>query len=340
MMKVHRNIPVFIPHLGCPNQCVFCNQRSISGCREFCLGDVRRIIDEGLARIDAQAETEIAFFGGSFTGIDRGLMIDLLEIAQEYVRRGLVSGIRLSTRPDYISEEILDILSSYAVSNVELGLQSMSDEVLAATRRGHTARDAEFACRAIVERGFALTGQMMIGLPGASPESEVRTAERICELGATFARIYPTVVFLDTPLCEMAKCGTYTPLSVDEAVIRSANAYEVFLRAGVSCIRIGLCATEELISPQFVYAGPNHPALGELVMSEVYYRNTVSFLKSNTLLGKDIVLEVPTRELSRAVGQHRRNIERLHLETGTHVLRVRGRADIDRINAYVPCERH
>lgn len=338
-MKLHRNIPVFIPHLGCPNQCVFCNQRSISGCREFCIGDVRRVIDEGLARTDGRVKTEIAFFGGSFTGIDRSLMIQLLKIAQEYVDRGLVESIRLSTRPDYISKEILDLLSSFAVKNIELGLQSMDDTVLAASRRGHTVRDAEYACCAIVDRGFVLTGQMMIGLPGASPESEVRTAERICELGAAYARIYPTVVFFDTPLCEMAKSGSYTPLTLKEAVARSANAYEVFLRADVPCIRIGLCATEELVSPHFVYAGPNHPAMGELVMSEVYYRNTVSFLKSKSLLGKEIVIEVPERELSRAIGQHRRNIERLRLETGTHVLRVKPRDDIDRMYAYVPCER-
>ncbi|MBE6588913.1 MAG: radical SAM protein [Ruminococcaceae bacterium] len=335
-MKGHRNIPIFIPHLGCPNQCVFCNQRSISGCRSFCEEDVVRQIETVLSENGGDRETEIAFFGGSFTGIDRELMLRLLKVAQRYVDTGDVSGIRMSTRPDYISKEILDILSAYTVNNIELGLQSMDDRVLLAAQRGHTAKDAEEACRAIISRGIPLTGQMMIGLPEATPESEVRTARRLCEMGVSFARIYPTVVFYGTPLCDMARTGAYTPLSLEDAVERSANAYEVFLEAEIPCIRIGLCASEELISPELVYAGPNHPALGELVMSEAYYRKIVAFLTSHSLLGKEIVLEVPERELSRAVGQHRANVKRLLLETGTRVLCVTGSGHADRINAYSP----
>ena len=335
-MKGHRNIPIFIPHLGCPNQCVFCNQRSISGCKSFCPEDVKEQIEAALSTECGERDTEIAFFGGSFTGIDRDLMLRLLDIAQGYVDKGRVSGIRFSTRPDYISSEILDLLSAYTVKNIELGLQSMDDRVLAASRRGHTARDAEWACREIVARKIPLTGQMMIGLPKSDPESEIDTAQRIVSLGASFARIYPTVVFFDTPLCDMARRGEYTPLPLEEAVTRAANAYEVFLNADVSCLRIGLCASEELVSEDFVFAGPNHPALGELVMSEVYYRKILAFLKSNSLLGKEIVLEVPVRELSRAIGQHRQNVERLLLETQTRVVRVKGVSDKDRIFAYSP----
>ncbi len=285
---------------------------------------------------ESEKETEIAFFGGSFTGIDRDLMIRLLDTAQTYVDAGRVSGIRLSTRPDYISKEILDILESYTIKVIELGLQSMDDRVLRASRRGHTAKDAERACFAIGERGIPFCGQMMIGLPEATGESEVYTAKKICQMGASFARIYPTVVFLDTPLCDMAKEGIYVPLSVEDAVVRAANAYEVLEEANVPCIRIGLCASETLTDERFVFAGPNHPALGELVMGEVYYRKIVSLLRSNSLLGREIVLEVPKKELSRAVGQHRRNLERLLLETQTRVCRVVGIDGSDRICVYSP----
>lgn len=332
----HRNIPIFIPHLGCPNQCVFCNQRSISGCREFHEEEVKDLIEQGLSRIHASPEEiEIAFFGGSFTGIDRSLMCRLLATARSYVDGGRVGGVRVSTRPDYISEEILDLLEDGGVRHIELGLQSMDDRVLEATRRAHTVRDAERACRAIVARGFSLTGQMMIGLPASSPESEIETAKRICALGAGSARIYPTVVFFDTPLCEMAMSGEYTPLSLRDAVVRSASVYEILSDADVRCIRIGLCATEDLISPERVYAGPNHPALGELVLSEVYLHRTVQYLGEAGLLGESIVLEVPAKDLSRAIGQHRENVRRLLLETGTRVLRVKGVSGLTQMRAYL-----
>ncbi len=336
MRPRHRNIPIFIPHLGCPNQCVFCNQRSISGCREFKEEQAEALIEAGLSHVEGAdaAQTEIAFFGGSFTGIDRSLMCRLLRLAKRYVDDGRVGGIRISTRPDYISDEILELLADASVHHIELGLQSMDDRVLVAARRGHTAEDAERACRAIVARGFTLTGQMMIGLPGATPESEADTARRICELGAESARIYPTVVFYDTPLCEMAMRGEYVPLSLRDAVVRAANAYEIFEEAGVTCIRIGLCATEDLASPAQVFAGPNHPALGEMVMSEAYYRCLVRYLDEASLLGEEIILEVPSRQLSRAIGQHRENVKRLFSETGTRVLRVKGVDRAERIYAY------
>ena len=178
-MKTHRNIPIFIPHLGCPNQCVFCNQRSISGCECFDPSTVSKQIEDALSTIPHGVSAEIAFFGGSFTGIERRLMVELLEIAQHYVRQGSVESIRLSTRPDYINEEILEILSRYTVRHIELGLQSTRDTVLNETQRGHTAEQAEKACRAVVTAGFSLTGQMMIGLPGSTETDERKTAEDI-----------------------------------------------------------------------------------------------------------------------------------------------------------------
>ena len=318
----HVNIPVFIPHLGCPNQCVFCNQRSISERQEFSETNVRDEIEQVLSTLRPEDEAEIAFFGGSFTGIDRDLMCRLLDLAQEYVKAGRVGSIRLSTRPDYIDEEILSILSRYSVGTIELGLQSMDDAVLLACRRGHTVADAERACRAVVEAGFSLVGQMMIGLPGASSESEIKTAQKICDMGASAVRIYPTVVFYDTPLCEMAQHGAYTPLSVDEAVERTAPVLQLFRARALPCIRVGLCATESLTSPDAVYAGPNHPALGEMILGECLYQKLKESVLASGLAGQSIILEVPKRELSATVGQHRRNIEKLQRETGATVYRV------------------
>ena len=318
----HVNIPVFIPHLGCPNQCVFCNQRSISEHKDFCEESVRDEIEQVLSTLRPEDEAEIAFFGGSFTGIDRALMCRLLDLAESYVKSGRVQSIRLSTRPDYIDDEILSILSSYSVKTVELGLQSMDDAVLSACRRGHTAKEAEDACRAVVNAGFMLVGQMMIGLPAATPESEIQTAQKIIDLGASAVRIYPTVVFYDTPLREMAQHGHYAPLTVEEAVERTAPVLQLFRARALPCIRVGLCATESLTSPNAVYAGPNPPALGEMILGECLYQKVKEKVLESGLGGQGIILEVPQKELSATVGQHRRNIEKLQRETGVTVHRV------------------
>jgi histone acetyltransferase (RNA polymerase elongator complex component) len=319
---MHKNIPIFIPHLGCPHQCVFCNQHSISGCVQFDERTAEAEIEQALSTLADGADAEIAFFGGSFTGIDRTLMCRLLDLAERYVGQGRVTGIRLSTRPDYIDGEILSILSRYSVRTVELGLQSMDDAVLVASGRGHTAEQARRACRAVVEAGFSLVGQMMIGLPASTIESEIKTAEEICELGAVAARIYPTVVFYKTPLCEMTARGDYIPLSVSEAAERSAQVLSVLEERGVSCIRIGLCASDGLTSPETVLAGPNHPALGELVWNEYYYKRIRRAVEAAGLLGERIMLRVPRGETSKVVGQRRKNLLRLSEETGTAVGRV------------------
>ena len=211
MTVKHVNIPIFIPHLGCPNDCVFCNQRSISGRAYFDEGSVEGEIESALSTVSSDSEVEIAFFGGSFTGIDRSLMLRLLDTATRFVNQGRVSSIRLSTRPDYISSEVLDLLSNYPVRDIELGIQSMDDKVLAAAKRGHLAKDSERACALIKQYGFSLVGQMMTGLPKSTPESEIMTARRICDMGADGARIYPTMVFYKTELESMMIGGEYTP---------------------------------------------------------------------------------------------------------------------------------
>lgn len=304
----HINIPVFIPHLGCPNQCVFCNQHTISGVSDFDPDSVRDIIDEALSTVNSEDDVEIAFFGGSFTGIDRELMIYLLEIANSYVLRGSVSSIRCSTRPDYVDEEIVGILKKYNVCVVELGLQSVSDEVLEITKRNHSFSDEERACRLITEAGITLVGQMMIGLPGATIETELETARFIINAGAVAARVYPTVVFRDTELCSMSVCGSYTPLSLDEAVERTAKVVSLLRESNVKVIRVGLCSSDNLSAEDTYFAGPNHPALGELVENRIYYDVISDKLKEISLDSETVVeIYIPRGALSKAVGQKKRN---------------------------------
>lgn len=308
----HINIPIFIPHLGCPNDCVFCNQRRISGKTEFDIAAVEGELERAVSTIDySSSEVEIAFFGGSFTGIDRGDMMYLLGLAKKFVAAGKAQSVRLSTRPDYIDDEILDILSAHSVTDIELGLQSMDDGVLMASRRGHTAECARRACRMIKGRGFNLVGQMMIGLPASTAELEVMTAREIVLLGCDGARIYPTVVFCDTELCEMYERGNYTPLTLDDAVSRSAAALEVFASAGVPVIRLGLCAADNLFQEGTMRAGAYHSALGELVYSELYYRRICECIGKKSAQvpseGRTLSVRVPVGEVSKASGQKRAN---------------------------------
>jgi histone acetyltransferase (RNA polymerase elongator complex component) len=304
----HVNIPIFIPHLGCPNKCVFCNQRSISGVSEFDFYSISSLIETALDTIPNDYEVEIAFFGGSFTGIDRSLMIDLLKIAHSYVTSGRVSQIRCSTRPDYIDEDILNILKSYGVKVIELGLQSTSDKVLEATKRGHSHIDEVNACRLIVQHGFRLIGQMMIGLPGSTLEDEIKTAEFIINSGASGARIYPTVVFRDTELCQLAMDGIYEPLELDDAVYRSAEVLKLFIASSVEVIRIGLCSSENLCSSDTYYAGPNHSAIGELVENRIYY-DVIKEKIRDVRYEPDDVLKIYVARgcLSKAIGQKKKN---------------------------------
>ena len=308
----HVNIPIFIPHLGCPNQCVFCNQRSISGVNEFNPDSVRNIIEQTLSTVNSDDIVEIAFFGGSFTGIDRDLMVHLLEIGYSYIRSGRVKSIRCSTRPDYISDEILDILEKYGVKTIELGLQSSSDEVLKSTKRGHNFEAEQQGCRLIVERGFNLIGQMMIGLPSSNLEKEIETAEFIIRCGASGARIYPTVVFRETELCQLAEQGYYAPLDIDDAIKRSAAVFEKFVDAGVDVIRIGLQASDNLLDQNCYYAGPNHPSLGEYVIGEFYYNKIVKLLNEQHCIDRDrLIINVAKGKLSQVIGQNKRNKIRL-----------------------------
>ena len=315
-MSRHINIPVFIPHEGCPNNCVFCNQHTITGVGDKADRDISKEIDTALSTYEGTAENaEIAFFGGSFTGIDRALMVKLLDTAYRYVESGRVSAIRLSTRPDYIDREILDILLSKGVTDIELGLQSMRQSVLNASKRGHTAEDAERACALIKEYGFNLTGQMMLGLPCSDLQDELYTARKIIQMKCDCARIYPTVVFEETELCEMARLGIYTPLTIDEAVTRGTEVYAELVNSGVKILRIGLQSTEALTSGENVYAGANHSALGELIIGEYYYKlmqkDFDRICKTVSNGGDTLVIHCAEGEQSKVSGHKKKNKSRL-----------------------------
>lgn len=311
-MPGHINIPFFVVHMGCPNQCAFCDQRLISGESCFSEENVRRTLEDFLSRPHpADSVAEIAFFGGSFTGIERGLMLRLLDTAQSYVGRGAIAGIRMSTRPDYIDEEILAILSHYTVAAVEVGIQSFSDEVLRLCRRGHDAACSERACRMLREAGIPFAGQMMIGLPGSSGEDEQECARRIAALGASGYRVYPTLVFRGTELAAMTESGRYSPLAVPEAVRRMSGVMDIFERAGVPCLRAGLCESESLHDAHAFLAGPNHPAIGALARGELMYARIKRAVQEADASGCAITICVPPGTSSIAAGQNRRNILRL-----------------------------
>ncbi len=317
--------------------CVFCNQRSISGKTSFCRDSVREEINAALNTIDPSCEVEIAYFGGSFTGIDRSLMIYLLDIAEEFVRRdddgrAKIVGIRMSTRPDYINDEILDILGNYTISAIELGLQSMDDEVLVASKRGHTAAQAEEACKLIKARGYYLVGQMMIGLPSSDIEKELYTAEKISDMGCDGARIYPTVVFYDTELAEMTQRGEYAPLELDDAVSRSATVLECLTERNVDCIRIGLCASDNLSDESCVMGGANHAALGELVYGELYFSQMCAQIEARNYQGATVAeFEIPAGHTSKLLGQRGKNRERIKALYGIGKIKITESRDIEAI---------
>ena len=299
----HANIPVFIPHLGCPHRCAFCDQNAVTGAEAPDPAKIGDYIGRAVATLGGR-KAEIAFFGGSFTAIDRGLMTALLESAQPYIRSGAVCGVRISTRPDAISEEILDLLEAYGVTAIELGVQSMDDGVLRASARGHSAADAEKALAAVAARkSFSLAGQMMLGLPCSDLKRELYTARRICELGADSARVYPTVVLAGTALERMTRQGSYTPLSLEEGVRRGAEVVKVFEAHGVRLLRLGLC--EEEGCSQKTVAGCAHPAYGELVKSRLFLEELNSYFENKprgSTCGKTYTVFTAGGALSGAVG--------------------------------------
>ena len=321
-MRAARNIiPVFVPHLGCPNNCVFCNQRRISGqSAPATASSVTKAVLEGIAKIPENSRIQLAFYGGSFTAIPVEEQKALLDAALPFLRDGTIESLRLSTRPDAIDAETLVRLREYGVKTIELGAQSMCDEVLRLSGRGHTARQTEESARLIKENGFELILQMMTGLPGDTKERTLETAKSIIALNPDGVRIYPTVIIEDTPLRDMWRDGKYKEHTVEEAVDWCAAVLPLFEKAGIPVIRLGLNPTEELSGGSAV-GGAYHPAFGELVRSRLFLEKARGLL-SDTPHGEKVTLCVNASELSAMIGQKRSNISLLCAEFGLASLKV------------------
>ncbi len=314
-------IPVFVPHLGCPNDCVFCNQRRISGSvAPATTEDVVSAIENALRLTPPGTRRQLAFYGGSFTAIPVAEQESLLGAAAPYLERGDIASLRLSTRPDAIDGAVLRRLRSYGVETIELGAQSMSERVLALSGRGHTAADVEDAARAVKGAGFRLILQMMTGLPGADDESDVESARRIAALGPDGVRVYPTVIVRDTALCDLWRAGRYKEHTVEDAVRVCARILPVFEQAGIPVIRLGLNPTEDLSGGDAV-GGAYHPALGELVKSRIM-RDKAEKILSGAKRGEQAVLRVNPRLMSQLVGQHGANRAYLIERFGLSGLRI------------------
>ncbi|MBR6528761.1 MAG: radical SAM protein [Firmicutes bacterium] len=285
-MKKHAIIPIFIPHKGCPNDCVFCNQRKITARSEdVTREDISKTVDTYMSTLgEMNVETiELSFFGGSFTGIPMEEQREYLAVAKEYKDSGIIQKIHLSTRPDYINREILDNLKSYSVDVIELGVQSFAEPVLKASGRGHNASCVYEACRLIKEYGFTLGIQLMIGLPDDTYEFDVFSAKEAVSLGPDIARLYPTVVIKDTALWDMMECGKYVPMAEEDAVMRTAAMYKILTDAGINVIRVGL-KSSDIISDDSNTAGTFHPAFRQLVegfLAKESLEKQVNFLYPN-----------------------------------------------------------
>ncbi len=310
-MLKHYTIPVFIPELACPFQCVFCNQQKISGHQHIPdEEEIRQTIIEYLQSFKQKDRVvEVGFFGGSFTGIPPEEQKKFLSVIQPFLYNGDVQAIRLSTRPDYISKDILDLLKEYRVTTIELGAQSMDEEVLLKSFRGHTAQQTEEASAMILQHGFELGLQMMIGLPGDTSEKSLYTARKIIELRASNTRIYPALVIKDTAMHRWYEQRKYTPLTMEEAIRQTKHILPLFEEAGITVLRVGLHPSEGLLSGDELVAGPFHPSFKELVLTEIWYDKLKPLTEEKK--GGKLTVHVPEKELNYAVGYEGKNREML-----------------------------
>lgn len=329
----HFNIPVFIPELACRNRCIYCNQHAITGKRGLpAPKDIVELVDRHLATMPPNPKrVEVAFFGGSFTGLPWQQQQKLLEVVQPYLQSDQVQGIRVSTRPDYIFEEILEKLRSYGVSAIELGAQSLIKEVLERSGRGHTVEDIVRASESIYEHNFELGLQMMTGLPGDDAQGAVSTAQQIIALNAHSTRIYPVLVIRDTPLADMFREQQYQPQPLQTAAELCARLYELFSDAHVKVLRMGLHPSESFYDGESLLAGPFHPAFGELVMSEVWRTRLLKALPDYT--GSEIAVFVHPSQLNAAIG-HKASNKKLLMHRYGKVL-FQTDASLDKNQLYV-----
>lgn len=315
-MKKQYIIPIFVPHLGCPNDCIFCNQKSISGQKKnITKEEAKNTINNYLKNIEKNSQVEIAFYGGSFTAIEEKLQEELLQVANEYVKNGQVESIRISTRPDCIDKKILKRLKKYKVKTIELGVQSANNYILKRANRGHTFEDVKKASRMIRWNGFKLGHQMMVGLPESTKIDEINTAKALIKLKPKIVRIYPVLVIKNTKLEKEFKEGIYEPMTLVQAIETCKELVRVFADNKVEIIRIGLQNTEEITDPgnknSEVIAGPYHPAFRQLVESALWYDSIVGKIKKLNVKVKKVEVTVNPNDANNVIGHKKENIEKL-----------------------------
>ena len=310
-------IPIFVPHLGCPNDCIFCNQKSISGqMKQITEEEVEKTIEEFLNSFkEENLYTEIAFFGGSFTGIDIELQEKLLKVAYKYVQNKQVDGIRISTRPDYIDKEKLKLLKKYGVKTIELGVQSTNDYILKKAKRGHTFEDVKKASKLIRRYRFNLGHQMMIGLPESTWIDEVNTAKDLAKLKPKMVRLYPVLIIKHTELEREFAKGEYYPITLEQAVERCKELYYFFDSKKITVIRMGLQNTDIISNPENinseVVAGPYHEAFGQLVEDSIWYDRILSAIKKVNTKVAEIEIEAHPEDANNIIGHKKENMQKL-----------------------------
>jgi histone acetyltransferase (RNA polymerase elongator complex component) len=336
-------IPIFLPHAGCPHQCVFCNQVAITGSKQKAVDadQIRYHIHKFLDyKNDRKGPVQISFYGGNFLGLTIDEIVQLLDLATEFVSIGRVDSIRFSTRPDTITPDRLDIITAYPVETIELGVQSMDDRVLTLARRGHSAADTTLAVRQLKERKLSIGFQMMVGLPGDTDALSLITAEKIAALRPDFVRIYPTVVVENSQLAKWYRNGSYVPLSLEAAIDRVKLLYLLFSRHNVKIIRMGLQASEDLEEGKMVLAGPYHPAFGHMVYSEIFLDAAFTAIKAADPKAPAVSIFVNPRRISIMRGLRNSNTERIKKRFGFEKIDISPDRNIDeksiKINSGIP----
>jgi len=305
-MKRYYTIPVFIPEKACPFRCIYCNQRAITNAADVPDPlEIKEKIESYLCSIPSSATVKVGFLGGSFTGMHIEEQNRYLDIVRPYVECGKIDSVQISTRPDYISDEILDNLKKYHVKIIELGAQSMNDDVLIHSGRGHTSDDTRNASAMIIKHGFELGLQMMIGLPGDNFDKTIKTAHEIISLGARYTRIYPTLVIRDTQLECMYKSSEYKPLTLDESIKYCKELVKIFDRHNVTILRMGLHPSEGLITGKNLSAGPFHVSFKELVMTSLF--GDLFALYKEQPIGDNLVVAVSQKNINYAIGYNAAN---------------------------------
>nr|WP_314277374.1 radical SAM protein [uncultured Peptostreptococcus sp.] len=304
-MKGKKIIPIFVPHQGCPHDCIFCNQKKITGISTDMTGDkAREIIEDCLLTIKPDTYVEIAFFGGSFTAIDEDKQVELLSVAKEYKDRGLVKDIRMSTRPDCIDSKCLDLVKSYGTTIIELGVQSMDEDVLVESLRGHTSQIVYESSVMIKAKGLGLGLQQMIGLPCDTEEKCIETAREFARIRPDFVRIYPTLVIKDTGLERAYIEGSYKPFSLEDSIQIVKKLMVIYSTNDIGIIRVGLQATDDIQLGIDVVDGPHHPAFRELVKSRMI-RDYIDAVVAKDF--DELVVYSDKRNISAIVGDKRSN---------------------------------